>query len=106
MDEIAQAPGIDGFYIGPSDLAVSMGLPPGSVQQDERHGAACQAVLDAARKAGLVAGIHCGSAAEAGERFRQGFQFAPIASDANIIAAGSKSALDFFKQTESVAGLY
>jgi 4-hydroxy-2-oxoheptanedioate aldolase len=106
LDEIAAAPGIDGFYIGPSDLAVSMGLPPGSVQKDEGHGAACQAVLDAARRAGLVAGIHCGSAAEAGERFKQGFLFAPIASDASLLANGAKTALDYFRQTESVAGLY
>ncbi|MCX6024530.1 MAG: aldolase/citrate lyase family protein [Chloroflexi bacterium] len=106
MDDIATAPGIDGFYIGPSDLAVSMGLPPGMANTDERHAAACQAVLDAARKAGLAAGIHCGNPVDADTRFKQGFLFAPIASDANLLAAGAKAALDHFRETKSVAGLY
>src|SRR3990172_4780489 len=36
VHELAKAPGIDGFYIGPSDLAVAMGVS----QQDPRHAAA------------------------------------------------------------------
>ncbi|MBM3947341.1 MAG: 2,4-dihydroxyhept-2-ene-1,7-dioic acid aldolase, partial [SAR202 cluster bacterium] len=28
IDELAKAPGIDGFYIGPADLAISMGVAP------------------------------------------------------------------------------
>ena len=28
LEEIATTPGLDGFYIGPSDLAITMGLVP------------------------------------------------------------------------------
>lgn len=93
VDEIAKAPGIDGFYIGPSDLAVAMGLQPGMAQDDPRHAAACQRVLDGARANGLVAGVHCGSPEQAAARFRQGFAFCPVASDVGLLAAGARTAL-------------
>jgi len=45
LEEIAKAPGIDGFYIGPADLALSLGLTPSpDVEFDPRHAAACQRV--------------------------------------------------------------
>ena len=62
LDEIAKAPGIDGFYIGPSDLAQTMGIPPFRYRESEAHAQATQRVLDAAKASGLVAGTHCGSA--------------------------------------------
>lgn len=93
LDEIAKAPGIDGFYIGPSDLAVTMGLNPGMDQKDPRHVQAVQDILDAAKRNGLVAGMHVGGAEEAGRRFRQGFQLCPVAVDVALIANGSKAAL-------------
>ena len=34
IDEIARVPGIDGVFIGPGDLALSMGLPPGAAAGD------------------------------------------------------------------------
>ncbi|MFQ5878711.1 MAG: HpcH/HpaI aldolase/citrate lyase family protein, partial [Dehalococcoidia bacterium] len=94
LEEMAKAPGIDGFYIGPADLAASMGLPPGMDVQDPAHVAACQRVLDVARAHGLVAGIHCGSPEEAGRRFQQGFRLCPIANDIALVATGARDALD------------
>lgn len=93
IDELAKAPGIDGFYIGPSDLALSMGLAAGAYRRDERHAAACQRVVDAAKAHGLVAGVHCGGPDEAVQRFAQGFKFCPIGSDVGMIAAGAAAAL-------------
>jgi len=90
VHELAKAPGIDGFYIGPSDLAVAMGVS----QQDPRHAEACQRVLGAANAAGLMAGIHCGSAEQAAQRFEQGFRFCPIGSDIGFVSAGARAALE------------
>jgi 4-hydroxy-2-oxoheptanedioate aldolase len=94
LDEICQAPGIDGVYIGPSDLAVSMGLPTiGMDNKHPDHVAAVQHVLDTARRYGVVAGMHCGSAEEVVRRFEQGFQFCPVGSDINFIAASAAEAV-------------
>ena len=95
--EIAKTPGIDGFYIGPGDLAVSLGLPPGLDVKDSRHVAACQQVLAAAQAHGLAAGIHTSGPEEARRRFAQGFNFCPIGSDVGFVAAGARSALQQFR---------
>ena len=34
LDEIAATPGLDGLYIGPSDLSIALGLPPRGVAVD------------------------------------------------------------------------
>lgn len=93
IDELAKATGIDGFYIGPADLAISMGVAPGGYRQDERHAVACCRVVEAAKTHGLVAGIHCGGPDEALQRFSQGFMLCPIGSDVGMIAAGAAAAL-------------
>ena len=93
LEEIAAAPGIDGFYIGPADLAASMGLPPGIGSRDPRHADACQRVLDVATARGLVAGIHCARPEEAVRRFAQGFRFCPVGSDVGFVTAGARGAL-------------
>lgn len=98
MEEIAKAPGIDGFYIGPSDLAVAMGLSASTGQNDPRHQEACQRVLDVARAHGLVAGIHCGGPEQAAQRFAQGFSFCPLGSDVGFVSGGAQAALTTVRQ--------
>ncbi len=93
LGDMAGAPGVDGFYIGPSDLAVAMGLPAGTGQDDPRHQAACQQVLDSARELGVVAGIHCGGAEQAARRFEQGFRFCPVGSDIGFVSSGGLNAM-------------
>jgi len=51
-------------------------------------------VLGAANAAGLMAGIHCGSAEQAAQRFEQGFRFCPIGSDIGFVSAGARAALE------------
>ena len=99
LDEIAQAPGIDGFYIGPSDLAVTMGLRPGMDQKDPRHVEAVQAILDAATRNNLVCGMHCGSAEEAARRFEQGMKFCPAAVDVALVGSGAVRAVEVVRNS-------
>jgi len=96
IDEIAKVPGIDGFFIGPGDLALSLGLAPGMGASDARFQAACQRVLDAARANGLVAGIAPHSAKDARVRVDQGFTFCPFGSDWGFLAEGAEAALRDF----------
>lgn len=96
IDEIAKVPGIDGFFIGPGDLALSLGLAPGAGAADERFQAACQRVLDAAHANNLVAGIAPSSAANARERVDQGFTFCPFGNDWSFLVEGAEAALRDF----------
>ncbi|GAA1009739.1 4-hydroxy-2-oxovalerate aldolase [Acrocarpospora pleiomorpha] len=53
--EIAAVDGIDVLFVGPGDLAVSLGEPGGSAA----HSAAVEKIVDAARAAGVRSGIFC-----------------------------------------------
>jgi 4-hydroxy-2-oxoheptanedioate aldolase len=97
VEAFAQMPGCDGFYIGPSDLAISMGLKPSMDHKDPAHIAAVQKVIDAAKKYGKNAGIHLGSAEEGVRRYKQGFNFNPICTDIGALRQGVRESMEVFK---------
>jgi len=92
--EILSVKGVDAFFIGPSDLAISMGLKPGLDQTDPGHVAAISKTLAAGKKYGVAGGIHVGSAEAANERIAQGFQFVGLSSDEGFIRSAASSALN------------
>ncbi len=57
--EIAATPGLDGIYVGPSDLALSLGLQPTIRLEHPPVLEALAAVHAACADAGVVAGLHC-----------------------------------------------
>jgi 4-hydroxy-2-oxoheptanedioate aldolase len=93
IEAIAKAPGIDGFYIGPTDFALSMGNDPARFRENPEQQKAQLHVLNTARKAGLIAGIHCWSTEEAVLRHSEGFVFCPAVSDIGALSAASAAAL-------------
>jgi 4-hydroxy-2-oxoheptanedioate aldolase len=96
IEAIAGVPGIDGFFIGPGDLAFSLGLAPAADVQDPHHVAACERVRDVARAHGLVAGIATSGPAEARRRVQEGYTFCPFGSDWGFIRQGASDALATF----------
>ena len=50
MDEIISTPGLDAVYIGPTDLALSLGLPPVMDNDDPKHVATVNKILETCRK--------------------------------------------------------
>jgi 4-hydroxy-2-oxoheptanedioate aldolase len=57
--EIAATPGLDGIYVGPSDLALSLGLQPTIRLEPPPVLEALALVHAACADAGIVAGVHC-----------------------------------------------
>ena len=68
---IARTPGISGLFVGPSDLAFSMGVPLGDPEVEE----ALQQVLAIAREEGVLCGTVTGGPADVQKRVQQGFRF-------------------------------
>jgi 4-hydroxy-2-oxoheptanedioate aldolase len=89
--------GVVGCFIGPNDLALSMGLTQKDMGPGTEHEAAMMSVLAAAKKTGKAAGKHCFSASEVTMRINQGFQFLALASDGVFLA---KSALAEFEAVD------
>jgi 4-hydroxy-2-oxoheptanedioate aldolase len=81
--EILSVEGVDAVFIGPNDLAWSMGTRPGSPE----HEAAIQEVLRAAKELGRPVGIHTPNGEVAKRRVEEGFQFVAVASDAAYVKA-------------------
>ncbi len=98
MEQIAQLPGCDGFYIGPTDLAVAMGLPPTMDCKDPQHVALVQKVIDTAKKHGKNAGIHVTGPEEGLRRWKQGFNLNPICVDIQVLIAGIKRNVADFRE--------
>jgi len=91
-EEILSVKGVDACFIGPNDLAGSMGIKPDLGAGDPRHEEAIQEVLRAAKKVGTPAGIHVPSAEHVSKRIAQGFQFIALTNDAGFMKAGAKQA--------------
>lgn len=79
--EIARVPGVDAVFIGPNDMAASLGLTA-TGPEIEPHFAR---VLEACQAAGVAPGIHTGDGAAAHRRIAQGFRFVAVGNDAGIL---------------------
>lgn len=90
LEAILDTPGLDGIYIGPNDLALSMGCKPGS-ETEGVVGDAIAQILRAARRRNLLCGIFCASAALARQRLDEGFHLVTPGNDANILGSSCKS---------------
>lgn len=89
VEEIAAVPDLDCIFIGPADLALSMGVKP----LGPEHEAALQRILDAATAAGLPAGFPCASVEDALRRVEQGFRLVHCGSELGMVRAGLKATL-------------
>jgi 4-hydroxy-2-oxoheptanedioate aldolase len=93
LDAILATPELDGAYIGPSDLSISLGLPPGLDRSEELAMRAIRAVLDGCRRHKVKAGIHTGSPAYAKRMIEMGFDLVTVLSDARLITLAGGEAV-------------
>jgi 4-hydroxy-2-oxoheptanedioate aldolase len=110
LDEIMSTPGLDGIYIGPSDLALSMTGRPAMDHTEAPMYDAVMTIRDAAKRHGLIAGIHCGASSYAARMVSEGFQFVTIGSDSRLLTLASEQAIATVRgasaQKESGSGPY
>lgn len=91
-EAILATPGVDGCWLGPGDMALSMGIDPRRAAHDERHVRATERVLQACKDTGKAAGFACGSTEEARRRADAGWQFLTAGSDVGFILDGATAA--------------
>jgi 4-hydroxy-2-oxoheptanedioate aldolase len=89
VGEIAATPGLDGVYIGPSDLALSLGLPPTLEIMEGEHAEAVERIREACHQNGIAAGIHSPSGEWARRHAQAGFDLITVASDAPLLRAAA-----------------
>jgi 4-hydroxy-2-oxoheptanedioate aldolase len=81
MEEIISTPGLDAVYIGPTDLALALGLPPVMDNDDPKHVATVNRVLETCRRHNVVAAMHTASSKYTQRYIDQGFKMVMLAAD-------------------------
>lgn len=93
LDAILATPGLDGIYVGPNDLALSLGERPGAESGGVVAGAIAT-IVAATRKRGLLAGIFCATSSLARQRLAEGFHLVTPGNDASMLGLACKSRVD------------
>ena len=94
VSEICSVPGLSGIYVGPADLAISMGV---EVTKATAHPAVRDAIADVRRvasAAGLVTGIHAGDGKVGQAMAQLGFQMITLSSESQALRRGAAAALE------------
>jgi len=94
IDEILSVAGVDAFFIGPMDLAASMGVKLGLDNPDPRHIEAVNRVLAVGKRHHVPGGILVGSSEAANQRIAQGFQFIGLSSDEGFLRSAASAAFN------------
>jgi 4-hydroxy-2-oxoheptanedioate aldolase len=96
LDEIVSTPGLDGVYIGPSDLTLGLTgrqYPFGFDREEPEMVDAIRTILDAAHRAGIHAALHCGAPAYAAKAASWGFDLVTLPNDVRLLAAASRASV-------------
>jgi 4-hydroxy-2-oxoheptanedioate aldolase len=97
-EEILAVEGVDGCWIGPKDLARSMGVDITTPAGGQAHEDAILRVLAACRKTHKIPGIDGDGEVQARRWLGHGFQFVTTISDAGLLIGGSRTILESLRK--------
>jgi 4-hydroxy-2-oxoheptanedioate aldolase len=101
LDEIVSTPGLDGVYIGPSDLSLGIGngkFAPGFDRKEPEMVEAIKSILKSAKRSQIIAGLHCGSPEYAAKAIKWGFDMTTISSDAKLMSTAARASVNKLKE--------
>lgn len=93
-EAIMATPGIDGCWIGPADLSLSLGISPTDAYENDGFLRSLDLVLDACRNTGKVPGLAAFDPAGAVKAREQGFRFLTAGWDIGFMLGGASEALE------------
>ena len=97
FEAIIATPGIDGFFLGPSDLSIALseGKSVDPLSKDVDH--ELDRMIAGAQKAKKIPGAYCHSAERAAALAKRGVKFLAVSSDLAMLRAGAAAALKTLK---------
>jgi 4-hydroxy-2-oxoheptanedioate aldolase len=96
VEEIVSTPGLDGVYIGPSDLTLGLTgkrYRTGFDREEPEMVSAIQTILAKAHEAGIRAGLHCGTPAYAAKAVSWGFDLVTLPNDVTLLAGAAAASV-------------
>lgn len=94
VEAVAAVDGVDGLFVGPNDLALSLGLPSGSNRQEPQMIDAFGRIVAAAAAHRKRSGIYCTNAAYARQMADLGFTMVTAAGDAALLSAAAAQVVE------------
>jgi 4-hydroxy-2-oxoheptanedioate aldolase len=101
VEAIVATPGLDGVYIGPSDLSLALGGPPGQDSDAPGLMAAFDRILAACKAAGVRVGVHTNSVAYSQKMIARGFDLVTVGSDTRFLGSGRRESAEMRAWIES-----
>jgi 2-keto-3-deoxy-L-rhamnonate aldolase RhmA len=95
IEDIAAVPGVDGLFIGPSDLSADLGHLGNASHPDVQ--AAIKDAVDRCRAVGKPAGILAPVQADAQRYLEWGYTFVAVGSDLGVLTKGTDALVATFK---------
>jgi len=92
-EAIMSTPGVDGCWVGPGDLALSLGIHPRDSANDDRHARAIERVIEACKNTGKIPGFAAFTPDDALRRAEQGFIYLTAGSDAGFMLSGAREGI-------------
>ncbi len=93
VDEIAAVPGLDGLFVGPSDLSIALSNGAGINKTAPEVLDAMDNVAAACKRNGLVPGAFAGTPSVMTEYIERGFNFLAAVVDVDLLRQGAEAAL-------------
>ena len=91
VDDIAATPGLDGLFVGPSDLSITLSMGAGIDRLGKNTLAAMEKVAAAAKANGIVAGAFGGGAEGVKAYLKLGFTFIAAVVDVDLLQIGTEA---------------
>jgi 4-hydroxy-2-oxoheptanedioate aldolase len=93
LEAILDVPGIDAIYVGPSDLGLSLGLPPKLDREETNILEIYERLIRECDKRGIAVGLHNGTAAYAKRMIGMGFKLVTISNEVGLMVAAARAAV-------------
>jgi 4-hydroxy-2-oxoheptanedioate aldolase len=93
VEAILDLPGVDGCFVGPTDLALSMGLPRVGFEKIAEHRRAIDRIVDVCRRLNKLACTNTYGIGEAADKITQGYQCITLRSDADLFVDSARGLL-------------
>ena len=107
LSSIAATPGLDGLYVGPADLTLSLAqgrLAPDFDREEDEMIAALKEIVGACKTSGIRAALHCGTPEYAARAIEWGFDMTTVSGDSRLLAGAASASVAKFRQLAGQIG--
>jgi len=98
LEAILDVPGINGIYVGPSDLGFSLGIGPRMDREEPQVLKIYERLVKEASKRGIAPGLHNLTPAYAARMIGMGFRFVTIGNDSGLMFRAAQGAVAAVRQ--------